>query len=184
MDSRSGGHGRLNRLRDDGEGDLSYVRASDVINNLKDELAFVDSHPINKRIAVLNESCGDRDQRSVLVTGKLLSADVSLKTIATDTVTGTAAGSKLPLGAVLIGVSGSLTRSTIRTQQVTYTVTNASNNVVSLARIEEVQNMPFAPADDGSRDPRGGPESRLWAAVVERGQEPERLDQTEKFRCA
>jgi hypothetical protein len=32
------------------------------------------------------------------------------------------------------------------------------------------------------RDPGGGPESRLWAAVVERGQEPERLDQTEKGR--
>jgi len=32
------------------------------------------------------------------------------------------------------------------------------------------------------RDPEGGPESRLWAAVVERGQEPERLDQTKKPR--
>jgi hypothetical protein len=30
------------------------------------------------------------------------------------------------------------------------------------------------------RDPEGGPESRLWAAVVERGQEPEQLDQTNK----
>jgi len=33
------------------------------------------------------------------------------------------------------------------------------------------------------RDQEGGPESRLWAAVVERGQEPERLDQTKKARC-
>ena len=30
------------------------------------------------------------------------------------------------------------------------------------------------------RDPEGGPESRLWAAVVERRQEPEQLDQTKK----
>jgi hypothetical protein len=32
-----------------------------------------------------------------------------------------------------------------------------------------------------AESPGGGPESRLWAAVVERGQEPERLDQTKKF---
>jgi hypothetical protein len=32
------------------------------------------------------------------------------------------------------------------------------------------------------RESGGGPESRLWAAVVERGQEPERLDQTESTR--
>jgi hypothetical protein len=132
-----------------GETDLSYVRASDVINSLKDELAFVDSHPINKGIAVANEACEDRDKRSVFVTGKFLSADVSLKTIATDTVTGTVAGSKVPIGAVLIGLSGSLSRSTIRTQQVTYTLTNASNNAVSLARIEEAPNVPFAPAEGG-----------------------------------
>jgi hypothetical protein len=31
-----------------------------------------------------------------------------------------------------------------------------------------------------ARDPGGDPESRLWAAVVERAQEPERLDQTKK----
>jgi hypothetical protein len=32
------------------------------------------------------------------------------------------------------------------------------------------------------RDPGGGPESRFWAAVVERGQEPKRLDQTKNTR--
>jgi hypothetical protein len=134
-----------------GEADLSYVRASDVINSLKDELAFVDSHPIGKRITVSNESCGDLkgDQKSVFVTGKFSTADVSLKTIATDTVTGTVAGSKLPLGAVLIGVSGSLTRSTIRTQLVTYTLTNVQLPAISMRRVEEVPNITFAPADDG-----------------------------------
>jgi hypothetical protein len=132
-----------------GEADLSYVRASDVINSLKDELAFVDSHPINKGISVSNEACGDGDKRSVFVTGKFSSADVSLKTIATDTVTGTVAGSKVPIDAVLIGVSGSFARSTIRTQQVTYTLTNVQSPAISLPRIEEVPNIPFTPADDG-----------------------------------
>jgi hypothetical protein len=33
-----------------------------------------------------------------------------------------------------------------------------------------------------AESPGGGPESRLWAAVVERGQEPEQLDQTENAR--
>jgi tetratricopeptide (TPR) repeat protein len=32
------------------------------------------------------------------------------------------------------------------------------------------------------RDPRGGPESRLWAADVERGQEPERLDRRRRVK--
>jgi hypothetical protein len=134
-----------------GVADLSYVRASDVINSLKDELAFVDSHPIGKRITVSNESCGDQkgDEKSVFVTGNFQTADVSLKTIATDTVSGTVTGSKLPIGAVLIGVSGSLTRSTIRTQQVTYTLTNVQAPKVSRARVEEVPNIPFDPADNG-----------------------------------
>jgi hypothetical protein len=45
-----------------------------------------------------------------------------------------------------------------------------------------MQGLPQEVATDGS--PGGGPESRLWAAVAGRGQEPERPGQTENNLAA
>jgi hypothetical protein len=104
--------------------DLKYVYASDVINALKDELAEVESRPLNKEVEVPDGSCGIKvgNKTTVLVSVSFDSADVVLKTVATDSaaVTGTAA--KVPLGAVLVGGSASFTRTAIRTQQVTYSL--------------------------------------------------------------
>ena len=104
--------------------DLKYVYASDVINALKDELAEVESRPLNKDVEVPDGSCGVKfgNKTTVLVSVSFDSADVVLKTVATDSAAGTAAAAKVPLGAVLVGGSASYTRTAIRTQQVTYSL--------------------------------------------------------------
>lgn len=105
-------------------GSIKYVYASDVINELKDQLAEVQARPLNKDVEVPDGACGVKlpNKTVVHVEVSFDTADVVLKTVATDTNTGTAAAAKVPLGTVLIGASASYTRTTIRTQQVTYSL--------------------------------------------------------------
>jgi hypothetical protein len=132
--------------------DLAYVEASDVIDSLKDELAEVAKKPVDKQVLVASDACGVEvdGHRVVHVTIGFESADVTLKTVATDTLTGTAAGAKIPLGAVLVGLSGSLTRTTIRTQQVTYSLGKDKRSITAQKRgAPTVTNQEFKPGEGG-----------------------------------
>jgi hypothetical protein len=132
--------------------DLAYVEASDVIDSLKDELAEVAKNPIDKQVLVAPDACGveDGDHKMVHVTIGFETADVTLKTVATDTLTGTAAAAKIPLGVVLVGFSGSLTRTTIRTQQVTYTLGKDNRSIAERKKsAPTVKNKEFKPGQGG-----------------------------------
>jgi hypothetical protein len=75
---------------------------------------------------------------------------VTLKTVATDTLTGTATAARIPLGVVLVGFSGSLTRTTIRTQQVTYTLGKDDRTIEEREKIADtVENKDFKPGEGG-----------------------------------
>ena len=137
-----------------GSTELGYVHASDIIDSLKSELAVVQDNSLDKKIYVSNDACGelDKEGRTVFVTGRFDTADVSLKTVATDTLTGTVSATKIPLGAVLIGASGSLTRTTVRTQSVTYTLTSPERSPIKSAKAAAtpvVSEIPIYHSADG-----------------------------------
>jgi hypothetical protein len=133
---------------------IKYVYASDVINELKDQLAEVQARPLNKDVEVPDGACGVKHGNKTVVHVEVSfdTADVVLKTVATDTNTGTAAAAKVPLGTVLIGASASYTRTAIRTQQVTYSLgpdPNWKRPPTESPFAETTANRPFNPPADG-----------------------------------
>jgi hypothetical protein len=136
------------------QGGVAYVKASDVIDELKDELAVVDKSSVDEQILVPKTSCGkslDSEHNAVHVSAEFDSADVVLKTIATNSVAGTASVAKLPLGVVLVGTSAILTHTDIRTQQVTYSLSADPSLLFDEGAdaAESKSNQPFTPGASG-----------------------------------
>lgn len=133
--------------------ETKYVQASDVINALKDELADVEANPIDVEVSVPETECGVKNaqgQKVVHVIAQFQTADVVLKTIATDSTAASGAAAKVPLGAVLLGGSFTYTHSSIRTQQVTYTLLNDQGVTDTGGGKQNPRaNTPYAPGPGG-----------------------------------
>jgi hypothetical protein len=133
--------------------EVKYVQASDVINELKDELAQIEAQPASVAVIVPSDACGvmQNGQRIVKVVAKFDTADIVLKTIATDATSAFGSVAKLPLGSVLLGGSFTYTHTDIKTQQSTYSLLHVDEpDLLSAIPTDSSQtNKPFVPASGG-----------------------------------
>ena len=134
--------------------ELKYAPASDVINAVKQELDIIQQNVGSLKIEVPKDSCGSPSDMIfgeepgkfyVRISVNSLSAEVALKTVATDTATGAASGIKVPVGTVLISPLSAVTRTKIRTQQVKYSFNNHAGGGA-----QQQSNTTFKLRDDGS----------------------------------
>lgn len=167
--------------------DLPYVRASDVIDALKDELQKVRATPFQAKVIVNENECGmslQDDQghpyRAVLLKVHSVDAEVTLKTVATDSIAGTAGGSKVPVNVVVVSPSLTVTRTGIKTQQVTYSFTGSEALTNDLSpekddknkdgkptqHVKEVDNTPYKPVGQKKRN-SGPPAWRIRRSRID-----------------